>query len=487
MAVTPQNPVLKEYLDIVVRRKWWIIVPSLVGILFSIALYFHFPKLYQAETRVKIRPQTISKALLKPIVEISSAELVTTITAEITSEKYVQELDDRLHLVGMPGGPQDLSELAKILEQSIDLNPNPKKNYFDLKVTWNDPRIAASIANELADIYIRRNEEIRRAMAEETLAKLRANREQIERRLHDIRSRIEKFRSEHKFELTSYQKTNEDQLQANRHEIQRIDDEIRDLEGRIREVELEMQVPPTEAQVQAVDPRIAELAQARRDLQALRRQGLKDAHPRVRALRARIAELERDLGLEAATSDGKDAETRVIDIRMAQLEQEKERLQREIAVRKARRRQLVEENLEIRARLERTPDNQIQLDKMLQIETRLAEDLADARRKERDAVEGAQVEEFKQGERFEILNYARPPKQPFWPDLKLFLFMGLAVGAGLGIGLVLLLEMFDQSFKTEEQLAASIDLPILAVIPDLTRAAEQKRPRRAGGRERKAG
>jgi capsular polysaccharide biosynthesis protein len=93
------------------------------------------------------------------------------------------------------------------------------------------------------------------------------------------------------------------------------------------------------------------------------------------------------------------------------------------------------------------------------------------------------VEDFKQGERFEILNPARPPKDPFWPDLRFFLLMGVAVGGGLGIALVLLLEVFDQSFKSEEQLAAAIDLPILAVIPDLTRV--ESRTRRRGTRQAK--
>ncbi|RMG46684.1 MAG: hypothetical protein D6718_05160 [Acidobacteria bacterium] len=469
-----QNPLLKEYLDILLRRRWWIIVPAVVGVLCSIALFFWSDKLYRARTRVQIRPQTISRNLLSPIVEIDSTDLVTTITAEITSEKYVQEVEDELHLIGTPGGPKNLEDLAKRLDRRISLVPNKKNNYFDLSVTWEDPRIAASIANELAAIYIRRNAEIRQRMAEETLGKLRENREQIERQLYDIRARIHKFRSEHKFELESYQKTNQDILQNNRVEIERIDAQIRDFKDKIRDLELQLEVPPAKPDAVA-DPRVARLREARRRREELLGSGYKEAHPSVAALTREIARLERELGLapgeEPAVPEGE-------SLQLQQIANEKARLQREIAVLEKKREQLVAENEEIERRLERTPDFQIQLDKLLHIEEALQEQYQEARAKELDAEEGAAVEEFKQGERFEILNMARPPSEPFWPDLKLFIFMGLAVGGGVGIGLVLLLEVFDQSFKSEEQLAAAIDLPILAVIPDLERAAERRRTRR---------
>lgn len=125
------------------------------------------------------------------------------------------------------------------------------------------------------------------------------------------------------------------------------------------------------------------------------------------------------------------------------------------------------------------PDWQIELERLQTEERVLDQKYVEAQNKENAASQGALVEEGNQGERFEVLNQARPPGEPFFPDLKLFLLAGLAVGGGLGIAMVLLLEVFDQSFKSEEQLAASIDVAILAVIPDLTRVPKET-PR--GGR-----
>ncbi len=480
-----QNPLIKEYLDIAFRRKWWIVIPALVGVLFSIALFFRFDKLYQASTKVQIRTQTISRRLLESVIEIDYRDLVTQINSQVTSERYILELNNALNLVGTPGGPRDLDELAKKLDRRVELDSNPRDRYFTLKVTWEDPRIAAEIANELANIYIRRNEEIRSQMAGETLSQLRAKRDDIERRLNAVRETIQQFRSDHKFELESYQATNEQRLERNTGEIEQVRRDIRNQEDEIKRLELRLSAldaDPTTAPTR--DPLIDELQRLRSQRAELIGQGKTEAHPRVKALTESIENIEQQLEGRSADGGGIGA----TELTRREHEQEIARRRAEIAALRAKRARLERENEVIRGRLERTPDRQNELNRFLQQEQNLAVLYEDAYSKELAALEGADVEEFQAGERFETLNYARPPTKPFWPDLRLFLAMGFAVGGGLGVGLILLLEVFDQSFKSEEQLAAAIDLPILAVVPDLNRATERLQAQRGKTRvRRKAG
>ena len=471
------NPLIKEYLDIAFRRRWWIIVPALLGILFATLLYLRFPKLYKATTRAHIRSQTISKALLSPIVEIQATELVSSLTAEITSEKNVQDLDTRLKLVGTSRGPRDLAELARKLDGAIDLQPNPRNRYFDLTVTWDDPRVAANVANELADIYIKRTETTRQDLASGTLEKLTEIREEAERRLGEIQKQIDQFQGEHKFEIDAYRNTNLQRLAAVRTEIDRIDARVRGYQDDIRRLEIEQRAGGTMAGPgggTVVDPRTIELARLKQELAEQASLGRTDIHPEIKTRKDRIAILEQQLAANpGAVPDG----SLPNDPARAQIQREIERFQGEIAADSQTRQRLVEEAGTIQSQLERTPDRESVLQSMLQIRDRVEQEYRDALQKERDAREGEMVEDFKQGERFEVLNRARPPKDPFWPDLRFFLLMGVAVGGGLGIALVLLLEVFDQSFKSEEQLAAAIDLPILAVIPDLTRVESKSRRR----------
>ncbi|MCU0230741.1 MAG: hypothetical protein MUC67_05105 [Acidobacteria bacterium] len=469
------NPLLKEYLDIAFRRRWWIILPALLGILFATLLYLRFPKLYKATTRAHIKPQTISKALLSPIVEFQATELVNSINAELTSEKNVLDLDSRLKLIGTPRGPRDQADLARRLDGAIELNANPRNRYFDLTVTWEDPRLAANIANELAEIYIQRTESTRQDLASGTLEKLTKIREDAESRLGEIQRQIDQFQGQHKFEVDAYRDTNLQRLATVRAEIDRIDTRVRGFEDDIRRFQLELQSGPTvpgPGGTVVVDPRTIELARLKQELSEQVGLGRTDMHPEVRTRKDRIALLEQQLA-----GGGPSDEAPATDPARARVELEIGRLRREIAADNDKRAQLVAEAGMIQAQLERTPDRETALQSMLQIRDRLETEYRDAQQKERDAREGEMVEDFKQGERFEILNPARAPKDPFWPDLRFFLLMGLAVGGGLGIALVLLLEVFDQSFKSEEQLAAAIDLPILAVIPDLNRVESKSRRR----------
>jgi succinoglycan biosynthesis transport protein ExoP len=66
-----------------------------------------------------------------------------------------------------------------------------------------------------------------------------------------------------------------------------------------------------------------------------------------------------------------------------------------------------------------------------------------------------------------IVDRALAPGGPSSPNLKQDLSSGLLFGLVFGVGLVLLLEYFDRTVKTAEQVERLLGLPTLAVIPDI--------------------
>ncbi|GEM_PF-4986828 len=478
-----QNPLLKEYLDLAFRRRWWIIIPTICGLLFSIALYFKMPQKFKASTRVTLRPQTISKKLLESTLEENPVAGINRISAEITSEVYMRELQERVPLIGTPGGPADLQELARAINASIDLEVNERRRFFDLSVVWGDRRLAANIANELAAIYIRASKEDRQTKTRKTLEQLTADREDIERQLDEINKQVEEFQSKHRYALGSYQTTNEQFLERNNNEIQQIDREVEAARHEIKNLQLNLSAGSTSALPVEEDPRLTELTQRRAELEAARDENKTDEHPDVIMLKRRIASLEKQLGAESG-GDTPLISPQELNRRRQLLEIQ--RLENEIEENRAKRAQLVEQNEKITDQLLMTPENDIILEAYQRKQERLTDLYREAQEKVQDAAEGAALEQLDGSEKLVVLNFARPPKEPFWPDLRLFLFMGFAVGSGLGVGLVLLLEVFDQSFKSEEQLAAAIDLPILAVVPDLNHAIDRT-ARKGKGRPSNSG
>ena len=74
------------------------------------------------------------------------------------------------------------------------------------------------------------------------------------------------------------------------------------------------------------------------------------------------------------------------------------------------------------------------------------------------------LEKFKEGSNFNIVEPARVPLTPSFPDKIMFLVAGIVLGIVAGVGCIFLAEKMDSSFKDVNDAKASLDLPILGVI-----------------------
>jgi uncharacterized protein involved in exopolysaccharide biosynthesis len=93
------------------------------------------------------------------------------------------------------------------------------------------------------------------------------------------------------------------------------------------------------------------------------------------------------------------------------------------------------------------------------------------------------MEREQQGEQMSVLNPADVPDAPSFPNRLLFAGGGLAGGLALGLGLAFWLEMRDTSLRTETDVVAALDLPVLSQVPWVGVEEEQK----DGNRKRKFG
>ena len=84
------------------------------------------------------------------------------------------------------------------------------------------------------------------------------------------------------------------------------------------------------------------------------------------------------------------------------------------------------------------------------------------------------LEESQQGEQFQVLDPANLPDKPSFPKVPIFLAGGFAGGLALGLGLTLLLEMQDTSMRSERDVESALHLPVLAMVPVITRNQGKK-------------
>lgn len=90
----------------------------------------------------------------------------------------------------------------------------------------------------------------------------------------------------------------------------------------------------------------------------------------------------------------------------------------------------------------------------------------DAFRSEETTVE-ILSERAKDRTKYKIVEPARVPLAPFWPDKKKILVMGFLLGLVIGGGAVFLAEVLDKSFKRTEDVEMLLGIPVLASIPKI--------------------
>jgi len=79
------------------------------------------------------------------------------------------------------------------------------------------------------------------------------------------------------------------------------------------------------------------------------------------------------------------------------------------------------------------------------------------------------------GEQFRVLDPARLPERPISPNRPQIYAMGVLGGFVLGLALVALLEYRDTSLRTDADVVTVLALPVLAMVPAMTTAAERRR------------
>ena len=75
------------------------------------------------------------------------------------------------------------------------------------------------------------------------------------------------------------------------------------------------------------------------------------------------------------------------------------------------------------------------------------------------------MEKKQKGEKFQIIDPARIPEKPVFPNMKILFLLTLVAGPNIGLVLVFLLEYLDTSFRRPKDIETDIGFPVLATIP----------------------
>jgi polysaccharide chain length determinant protein (PEP-CTERM system associated) len=439
-----------------------------------------------------IVPQRVPETYVRSTVTTNIEDRLYAVQQQILSRTQLERMVNQLDLYPELRRTGIMQDVVERMAGDIKVQP-VQGDAFRVSFIGSNPAKVKQVTDELGRLF--RDESIldRASQAESTNVFLENELSGTLARLQELEIKLAAYRSAHSGELPEQLQSNLQGAQNAQMQIQSILETMRDnLERRMllerRLVDLEnMAIAPEAAPVLATSDVVTlstaqQLAQQRALLANLEMR-YTGQHPDIVNTRKLIADLEKKAerealaaplsGAGAALSPAEAARQKSL----AEVRAELEQVNRDIAKQQEEEQRLRVVAQGYQQRAEAAPTRQTELIQLTRDYGTLSGVYSTMLSNRESARVATNLETRQQGQTFRILDPARTPERPFSPNRERLNQIGMAAGLVLGLGLVALLEYRDATFRTDDDVKTVIGLPVLAVVPVMQSAGEQRRVR----------
>jgi len=464
---TPPAFQLEDAIEILDRRKWWIVPGAVVGLIAGAALNFALPPEYESSTTILVEPQQVPEDLVRSVVQLDVLQQIELLRHRVTGFTNLNQLVEKIGESRFdPAGTRSRHDVTAEIRENLSIEVQKKFVFapvFVITYTSADPEIAAAIASGIADLFISENVKDRTRQASSTAQFLDRELNRIRQEVSEQEEQLGRFRHERMGSLP-------EQLDTNLRSLDRLNFELAaNLES---QEAMSQRIALLRRQTEGValgmpSSRALALADARQRLFDAERV-YTDEHPNVQHLKAQIERLE-DATVEAALaersgSESGGAEPRPIPIA---LQPEIESAQLDLQARKRREERIRAEIEVLQARVEDTPIRDQELRNMTRDYANLTATYHKLLANKYEAAISRNLEHAQKGQKFKMARPARVPTTPVWPDPLVLLPAGVAGGLALVAVLIVISEIRNPAFRSVGRLTRMIGLPVFASIPSI--------------------
>jgi polysaccharide chain length determinant protein (PEP-CTERM system associated) len=472
------NTQIREYLDLVRRRKLWIILLTLGISLCITVVAMRLPSIYRAETVIQVDPQKVPDSVVPTSVSGTVADRLSTIRQQVMSPTQLGLLAKEMDLYPQLRGKETEQELVSRMQKSTTIevadSGGQRLSSFRIAFTDADRQQVARVANRIASMFIERNLKARQQhfngtsqFLETELQETKHQLEEKERLLQDVKSRYIMDLPESKQYHLEAMNTLRDQLRNSQDQVNRDRQSkvyIQSMAGMSTQtIDLDQQTTASKSPYQS---QLQKLEGQLKDMQV--RYG--PNYPDVRKLRNEINQLKAKAESEKSGTEAPDPQTTapahqthnpVVEAEVTKLDQDIEdqtKIQGEL-----------EKQIQYHVgKLQQVPVFEQQIAGLMRDYDTLRNHYNQLQAKKLDAAMAGEMETHEAGERFEILDPAVEPDGPAGPKRGMMIMGGLFFGLLCGIGVAFLVEVSDESVRNEREAAQIFGKPVLAGIPKIT-------------------
>ena len=499
-----KTPAPSDFVQMARRRLWWLILPPVLTTFAALVYSSTVPNAYQSDMLIAIDPQRVPDAFVRSTVTLSTDLRMDAIEVQVMSRTNLERMINEFDLYPDERKTQPLEEVVALMRSNVEVQlergrPGPRglepSNAFHVRFTYHDPLVASRVTQRLGSLFVEQNRSDRRGLAESTNSFLEVQLEEARKSLVVQERRLEAFRERHGNAMPTQMSSNMQAIASSQMQVQSlVESTARDrdrklmLERLYRDAAAEPSPAPvvsaTTTAASASSTPAEQLASAKANLTALELR-YRPEHPDVVRAKRLVAQLEGKAGATASASTSATAPevptSSTTPERREQLRQmlaEIESLDRQVAFKESEERRIRSEIADYQRRIEAVPGLESEWSALTR-----DYDTQQTAYKELLAKSGAaklavDLEQEQIGENFRIVDPAGVPVQPL-SSLRLQINAGgLALGLLVGISIAALLELRDESFRTDKDVVEVLGLPVLASAPYIESAGDRAQRRR---------
>jgi polysaccharide chain length determinant protein (PEP-CTERM system associated) len=474
------NP--RDIIEIVLRRRWWIIVPFCLSMIVGICLAIMLPRIYSAKTIILIQPQKVPTNYVQSVVSMDIDSRLNILKQQILSRSNLEKIIQDFNLFSEPKYENmfvedKINELRNKI--SIELIfPDEKRDSrrfqprgqdaFSISFKGKDPEKVLRITNSLTSYVIDANLKARATEAIGTSNFLREEVDSIQIELAEKEKTLKEYREKYMGGLPQQLETNlrmldrlQERLNARKIDLINVKNKLAILENQILEGDILLNRNSGE-------PLTVEEAKARLAYSETR---YTDKHPDVIRYKKMITEMKKkNKNNDKDTSDG--APYIPINLRI-----QKQQYKAEIETYMADISNLTSQIRDYQKRVEDTPRKEQELLLVERDYNNIKKSHNELLSRKLEAEISFNMEKKQKGEQFQIIDSATLPEKPISPNMKILFLLTLVAGPNIGLGLIFLMEYFNTSFRNPEDLESYLDLSVLATLPIVYHEKDKRKQR----------
>ena len=313
---------LKEYLGIFQRRKFQVIVPSLIVLVLVVLVTFLLPAKYLSKATILIEDQEVPREFVTSTITSFAAQQVQVISQRVLTTERISGIAEKynLYVDSKTGQRPPATLMAEQFRESMVLDlvsadvidprsgrPQEATIAFTLSFEHPDAGMAQRLTNELVTLFLDENLRTRTERAASTGEFLAAEAADLSRELQAIEEQLARFKEDNEGALPELN-------QFNLGVLDRTNDEISDLETRLTELERrKLDLGAQLVQIEPWQPIVSKdgevIPSEHGRLKALRAEFrqrsavFRPSHPDLQRLSREIAELEAQLGVSESSEE----------------------------------------------------------------------------------------------------------------------------------------------------------------------------------------